>query len=133
MIYTMKIFTGNFANEKKYISAGLLPISIALSAKYFSGVLFRKLNPDWSFMNDSQSVYTKKFLSKLDKLNPSLIFREIEFLSKGQDVVLLCHEKEGEFCHRRLVASWFETKLKIQVLELGNMAKKDDGIQMMMF
>lgn len=36
----------------------------------------------------------------------------------GPDVVLLCYEKPGQFCHRRLVAEWFEQELGLVVPEL---------------
>jgi len=40
-------------------------------------------------------------------------------LSKGKDIVLLCHEGEEFFCHRQLVSKWLIEKLNIQVLEFG--------------
>jgi uncharacterized protein (DUF488 family) len=33
----------------------------------------------------------------------------------------LCHEKAGEFCHRRLIADWLNRELGIEVPELGKM------------
>jgi len=117
----MKIYTGNFANIKKYTAAGLFPVSIALSARYFNGALYRKLNPDYSYMNDLESEYTPKFEQKLRNLSAKSVVKELEELSLGKDVVLLCHEKAGEFCHRRLVADWLNRELGIDVPELGKM------------
>jgi len=117
----MKIYTGNFANLKKYTSAGLFPVSIALSARYFNGALYRKLDPDYSYMNDPESEYTPKFEQKLRNLSAKSVVKELEELSLGKDVVLLCHEKAGEFCHRRLVADWLNRELGIDVPELGKM------------
>ena len=117
----MKIYTGNFANLKKYTSAGLFPVSIALSARYFNGALYRKLNPDYSYMNDLESEYVPKFNQKLKNLSAKSVIKELEELSLGKDVVLLCHEKAGEFCHRMLVADWLNRELGIEVPELGKM------------
>ena len=117
----MKIYTGNFANTKKYTAAGLFPVSIALSARYFNGALYRKLNPDYSYMNDLESEYVPKFNQKLKNLSAKSVIKELEELSLGKDVVLLCHEKAGEFCHRRLVADWLNRELGIEVMELGKM------------
>ena len=47
----------------------------------------------------------------LKKLNP----REVYETLRGQ--VLLCWEAPGEFCHRRIVASWLEENLGIEVPE----------------
>jgi hypothetical protein len=113
----MKLYTGNFANLQKY--AGLFPVSIALTAKGYEGACYRKLNPDWSYMEDPQVLYTRKFNQHLATLNPQQVYNELAALSKGQDVVLLCHEKEEDFCHRHLVARWLEANLNITVKELG--------------
>ena len=120
----MNIYTGNFANLKKYEGRGLFPISIALSARYFNGVCYKKLNPDWSFKDDFPSLYIPKYNQKLKQLNPHVVMSELSQISNGKDVVLLCHEKEGDFCHRRLVAEWLEKELNIKVKELGKMETK---------
>ena len=117
----MKIYTGNFANVKKYTAAGLFPVSIALSARYFNGALYRKLNPDYSYLNDPEEEYIPKFEAKLNNLSAKIVIKEFEELSCGKDIVLLCHEKAGEFCHRRLVADWLNRELGIEVPELGKM------------
>ena len=118
------IYTGNFANVKKYREAGLHPISIAISARYFSGDLYRPLNPDRSFMMDPESIYTPKFKKKISLLNAKNVSLDLIKLGKGKDIILLCHEKEGDFCHRRLVAKWLSENLNIEVVELGKMQKQ---------
>ena len=49
----------------------------------------------------------------LNMLNPRKVFDEI-----GENSILLCYEKSGKFCHRRLVADWIEKELGIEVPEL---------------
>jgi hypothetical protein len=39
--------------------------------------------------------------------------------SLGDNAVLLCWEKPGVWCHRRLAAEWFEGALSIVVPEFG--------------
>lgn len=53
--------------------------------------------------------YHEEVLSKLD---PHQLFEELE------DKVLLCYEARGIFCHRRIVAEWFEYHLGVKVGEL---------------
>jgi len=55
-----------------------------------------------------EEQYRERVLSKLD---PQKIYDTL----KGQ--VLLCWEEPGEFCHRRIVASWIEDNLGIEVPE----------------
>lgn len=117
----MKIYTGNFGNVKKYRAVGLHPISIAISARWFSGDLYRPLNPKRSFLHDPEQQYTPKFEALLAKLDAKKVVSDLEEISKGNDVVLLCHEKEADFCHRHLVADWLKDKLNLEVIELGKM------------
>lgn len=121
----MKIYTGNFANLKKYKEVGLHPISIAISARYFTGQHYRPLNPRKDFMNDPEPKYVLLFQEILDNLCPIKVMEELKELSNGNDVILLCHEGEGTFCHRRLVANWLTEKLGIEVPELGKMQKQE--------
>ena len=121
----MEIKTGNFANVKKYREAGYTTISIALSARYYSGAILKKLAPEWSFKDDVKNVYTSKFMNKINKLDADSILKELRLITNNAEkIVLLCHEKEGDFCHRRLVAKWIENKKGIKVDELGKMQKK---------
>lgn len=120
----MKIFTGNFANIKKYANKNIHSVSIALTARYFNGDLYRSLNPKWEFKDDPEPEYKQKYLALLSNLDAKKVYDDLMYLSKGKDVVLLCHEKEGDFCHRRLVAQWLERELNIEVKELGKMEEK---------
>jgi len=124
----MEIYTGNFANVRKYESAGLKPISIAVSARYFTGTCYRELNPDKSFMHDEEIDYKPKFMQKLSTLNAGCVVEDLEKLSGGKDVVLCCHESAGTFCHRQLVAKWLNEQLGIEILELGKMGLLKNSI-----
>ncbi|NQU54095.1 MAG: DUF488 family protein [Bacteroidetes bacterium] len=75
-------------------------------------------------MQAEQEEYTRQFNNGLKKLDARKIGNELHLLSQGKNVVLLCHEKEGDFCHRQLVAKWLEKELKIKVEELGRMGGK---------
>ena len=49
----------------------------------------------------------------LDKLDPAQVLSDL-----GEDAIMLCWEKPGEDCHRRLVAEWLENQTGIIVPEL---------------
>ena len=108
----MKIYTSYFAMANK-LPKDLVQVSISLfPSKFFAGKEYKKIAPtqkilfDWKRFADKGRYireYQKEVLSKLDKLK---VYRELEELGQGKDVVLLCYEKSGDFCHRHLFAEW---------------------------
>jgi hypothetical protein len=118
------MFTSYFANQKN-ILAPLVPVAICASPPHwFTGPNFTPLAPTLDILmaykkheiDDAQYVvrYQAEVLGKLD---PQEVFDKLT-AEYGPDVTLLCYEKPGDFCHRRLVAGWFESNLGIQVPEL---------------
>lgn len=58
--------------------------------------------------------YTREYHRQiLDGLDPKTMFKKL-----GENSILLCYEKSGDFCHRRIVAKWFEDNLNVKVPEL---------------
>lgn len=81
---------------------------------------YRELCPGWSLVKDykkhkiSWDNYIEIYREDiLDKLNPEKVYHDL-----GQDAVILCWEKPGKLCHRRLIAEWLYDRLKIRVNEL---------------
>jgi hypothetical protein len=68
----------------------------------------------------SEELYNKEFERiVLADLDPSEVYEAI-IAEYGDDVTLMCFEKlesPGDFCHRRLVARWFEKNLEVEVPE----------------
>jgi hypothetical protein len=58
--------------------------------------------------------YNAVFAELLAQLDPEEIYQTI-----GENAVLLCWEKPGHACHRRLVAEWIERHIKIEIPEYG--------------
>ena len=117
------IYTGYYAKLKKYQEAGLTPISIAGKApNFYSGIQYKKFAPSWDIFSKWKSgeidnfQYTERFnqeiLGKLDKEEVKTFLNSFE-----TDIILLCYEKSGDFCHRHIVANWIETELNEQVKE----------------
>jgi uncharacterized protein (DUF488 family) len=109
-----KIFTGYFGRLKTYRENGLFPVAIAQYVPdWFNGSQYLPLAPMKYMLSKSMptSVFDKEYKQHiLSKLTPEQVIRQLEFLSKGQDVVLLCYEKQQSDCHRGLVAEWFNRK-----------------------
>ncbi len=96
-------------------------VCIALQApKGFNGSYYEQLYPKWWFLkrykkDHNQDTYIDAYYNEvLSKLDPQEVYNDLK------DKVLLCWEKPGDFCHRRVVASWIELALPgIKVQELG--------------
>ena len=82
--------------------------------------LYRPLCPGWKLVHqykdgkinrdEYEYLYNQEILLRLDP--------EEAFSQLGEDAVLLCWEKPGLFCHRRIVARWFYDNIGIKVSEL---------------
>ena len=116
------IYTGYFAKVKQYENAGLTTVSISGKApSFYKGPEYKGLAPRWQMFNDWKKGkidnfgYTKLFNQYLETLDKESVKRALE--SFGENVVLLCYEKPGDFCHRHIVADWIEENLGLVVEE----------------
>lgn len=98
------MFTSYFAKNANHKNA----ISISgKSPEWFKGKECKKLAPKyWFFVkykaDHDEAFYTEQYFKEvLSLLNPNDIVKEL-----GEDAVLLCYEKPGDFCHRHLVSKW---------------------------
>jgi len=94
-------------------------VNIAIKpAPGFAGPSYPDLFPKWSFLkkykeDGNEADYTREYHAQvLSKLDPNKVYDDLK------DSTLLCWEKSGEFCHRRLVAEWIEKALGITVPEV---------------
>jgi hypothetical protein len=98
----------------------------------WTGRVYEPLAPSWRLLAAAKSgaidedEYTRRYRAEiLSKLDPGQVFNDL-----GEDAVLLCWENSGAFCHRRLVAEWFEEKLGVPVPEVGEVGGEGDRGQM---
>ena len=114
------IYTSNYARHINNPKA--IAISCTVQDWINVPVHIKELAPTWSMVNASkQGVlnnddYKTKYLALPEqrKINPK-IFEEME-----DGTVLLCYEKPGEFCHRRILAEWVEGKTGFIIPEWKN-------------
>ena len=115
----MKIYTSYFAKMKS-LPDNVVPIAICGGLpKWYEGLSYKKLAPkygfwkEWKDNHEKDEEYWKNYYilhynqEVLSVLNPNVLYSDFLNLSGGKDVVLLCYEKPGDFCHRHLVAEWF--------------------------
>lgn len=103
-----------------------VPLSISQHPpKWYTGPEYKVLAPPWKLVEQahkgmSREDYTDAFyVQVLQNLDPRA---EYDLLTQkfSDDVTLMCFEKlenPGDFCHRRIVADWFEISLGVKVLE----------------
>ncbi len=91
------------------------PVSIARYApRWYKGRRYLALAPTRQMLKMGGDEYRVAYQEILDRLDPRKVYEDL-----GPDAVLLCWERPGEFCHRRLVAEWLEIHLGIKVPEIG--------------
>jgi len=108
-------------------------ICIALKKpEYFQGESYPNLFPTWEIIKIYKYHHYKDYKEKyvyeyqkqiLSKLNPNKVYDDLK------DRVLLCYEKSGEFCHRRIVAAWIERYTGHKVEEIKTIDKRSGLIE----
>ena len=82
---------------------------------------YRALAPDADMLKMSQALYLPRYAAILDRLDPQQVWDDLHRLAGDQEPVLLCWERPPftptNWCHRRLVADWFERALGVTVPE----------------
>lgn len=112
------IYTSYFANVKN-LPSGIIPIAICGGVPgRWCGLQYKKLAPKQEFFNEwknsgDNGYYIKCYYEQvLSHLDPAQVYRELNKLveytgSCADNIALLCYEKPEDFCHRHLVAEWF--------------------------
>lgn len=87
--------------------------------------MYRALAPrKWLFdpAYKDYAAYRERYFNEiLGPLDAQKVWGELHVLADRHEPVLLCHEhllKPGDWCHRRMVAEWFEDKLGVAVPEM---------------
>lgn len=115
------ITTSYYARVKK------IPTPVAISRgvpQWYTGGTYGILAPPYNLVRSykegsiTDELFKEEFYkSVLYKYDPVDVYNDI--VSRfGSDATLICYEKAGDFCHRRIVAEWLENSLNVEVPEL---------------
>ena len=90
----------------------------------YQGKCYSKLAPKLSFWKqwhdnigkvsdeENNRYYVQEYWNQvLQKLNPEEVYEKLD------NSILLCYESNTDFCHRHIVAAWFEILLDVKVPE----------------
>ncbi len=103
----MKIYTSYLAKLRQIEELGFQPIGIATSPPKWAQIPHcKKVAPHFWMLKLKESDYNHHYNIILSKLNQAAILKELQELSGGKDIVLLCFEKDPLKCHRTMVANW---------------------------
>lgn len=107
------IYTSYYARAKNFPDMTHIRISTSAPKWYpIETKALPELYPGFDLVNAyksgqaSEAEYIRQYREKLAALDKNKILQKIQQLSETEDVLLLCYEKEGDFCHRHLVAEW---------------------------
>ena len=91
--------------------------------EWYTGRTYMKLAPTETLLRRyksgalSELEFTAEYIeTTLNLWDARKVWRELTHVG---DVVLLCYESAGKFCHRREVSKWFKRELGKDVAELG--------------
>ena len=118
------LYTSYYGNSRKF-PTNAIKVSISLSKpqSFATDMDLKWLAPTWTMLskykaNHNAQEYIKEYAKILQKN-----FAEIEkflywAIADQRDIILLCWEASGKFCHRHLFAEYANKVLGIQIDEL---------------
>lgn len=131
----MNIYTSYYGNRSLTPDEHfLVQVSNSAPAGVHVEYKFQEVIPDWNRIVEPYKkgeldaiAYQHLYNRQLDARRFQILLRldEIREKAAGRDIVLLCYEKPGAFCHRRILAHWLEKNAPLldqetlQVQELG--------------
>lgn len=121
----MKLVTSYFANIKNIPDDYELISICGKAPDWYTGLQYKKLAPKLAFFlewkqNKDNDFYIRHFNDEvLSKLNAIEIYNTLFSKTNKDKICLLCYEQPGDFCHRHLVADWFNSHgIKCEELNL---------------
>lgn len=120
------IYTGYYAKLNSYKNLGLEPIAISGKVPdFYEGFCYPDFAPRykmfqrWKNKEITNEGYVEEYRAHLNTLNKDEIdFDFKEYTVEGNNIILLCYEKSGEFCHRHVLADWLEENFGWRIEEI---------------
>lgn len=113
-----RIYTCYWGQYKALKKKGIVPVGISVSPPTWARencMHNKKLAPTYNMLKLQRAEYVPKFKNILAKLNPEAEYQALLEMGEGNDVAILCFEKPTDFCHRHMVAEWFNENLQLEI------------------
>jgi hypothetical protein len=122
----MKLYTSYFAKSRELQQKKIITVGIALMPPiWFKGISLFELAPTREMLNTAKKhgindSYIVAYKNKLDKVYWKRVFNRINEMSMGNDVALLCFEKNVNECHRKILSDYIINKFNKNIEEYFN-------------
>lgn len=128
----MRIYTSYFGRLTMLDNRRIWPISIARwPPKWYDRAEMKTVAPTAYMVKGdiTREQYVKMYKDILSRLRVEDVIADINRLSFGHDVALLCWEKPEDFCHRHLLADWIlnESGVLVEEFEPGGAKRKSEA------
>lgn len=125
------IYTSYFAKHKNRSDEDTAYISIAVGNPKYSVAYpiidLKCLKPYGIFGTYEGEEYKAKYYERLDWYGVDYIYNEILRAARGKNTILLmCHEKDPNECHRKLFAEWWFMRTGEIIEEWGEERPKEE-------
>lgn len=115
------IYTGYYSKVKDYKKVGYTVVSISRTEPFKVDGKISLLCPDekilWEYKHGEidEVEYTCQYKEQLERIGIKNILLAIHKF--GDDVVLLCWEAPGKFCHRHILSEYINRNSKLNIRE----------------
>lgn len=115
--------TGYFKQIDNNLALGYVSVSLYPSKNKNVLYEFKSLAPNWKLFEMhkskklSDSDFEKEYLLQLNNMDAKTIFEQINFLTGDNEPILMTSGNKTSFCHRHILAKWFEEKLEVEIEE----------------
>ena len=122
----LRLATSRYGDHELVAGSGLAPVGITVSLPrwrlpYELAGTVGPLAPHGLLDLDDQAEFERRYRERLDQYGVErarLVFAGFAAANDAPGCVLLCYEKAGEPCHRRIFAAWWEEQTGECVPEL---------------
>lgn len=98
---------------------------------WYEGQWYKKVAPKWIWWKQWHNAYAGNYDSEesksyymsaykktvLDALDKRMVIDELNSITNGKNLYLLCFETPEKFCHRHLLADWLNASLDEKIVE----------------
>lgn len=126
----MKIYTSYFANLQNLLDAEIYPVAICWKVPDFFSVYpnIESVAPSTSILIEykksdgtekDKERYKQRYYDEIlcaYRFHPEYLTGLLESFSeaeRGKDIAMCCYERPEDFCHRHLLADWFNERSEV--------------------